>query len=146
MGPVGPRWAPCWTHELCDQGFFHQDHVPITRCGLQFHAIHNFCLAITRCSLMWCDDNLVTVFFAEMDFSFVLYLWCRGNVWLVWGNKKQLPEFIPYDRLITRMSFPILKRWYLYIRAQNMLYITGWPTQRIFCNFTSPTTACNQAN
>ena len=20
MGPVGPRWAPCWAHEPCDQG------------------------------------------------------------------------------------------------------------------------------
>ena len=22
LGPIGPRWTPCWSHEPCDQGMF----------------------------------------------------------------------------------------------------------------------------
>ena len=28
LGPVGPRWAPCWPHEPCCQGPFQEIWIP----------------------------------------------------------------------------------------------------------------------
>ena len=34
LGPVGPRWAPCWPHEPWSQGFFANTHYGLHSCEL----------------------------------------------------------------------------------------------------------------
>ena len=39
LGPVGPRWAPCWPHEPCYQGLFGDNGDVITACGSAGHSV-----------------------------------------------------------------------------------------------------------
>ena len=43
LGPVGPRWAPCWSHEPCKQGSFPWFQTPWRSRGITFcdRFVHN---------------------------------------------------------------------------------------------------------
>ena len=57
LGPVGPRWAPCWPHELCYQGYCF--HIPCV--FLSFYRFHNMiALCLETYFVPWFGWLLIT--------------------------------------------------------------------------------------
>ena len=55
LGPVGPRWAPCWSYKPCCQGYFNRQPLEETKCHY--------------CSL-WMNDKMASGYTANICRSF----------------------------------------------------------------------------
>ena len=104
LGPTGPRWAPCWPHELCYLGTSNDGEASSTftgvydisnllNCALFFHE-NNFAIRlqafkckhkkiIITCTKLLPDWNIVTKIGAKVIFTgIVSYAYKRFVKWL----------------------------------------------------------------
>ena len=123
LGPVSPRWAPCWPHEPCYLVIFHwafcisKQKVPMSTVYLLWKASH--CKLLTFCSYTW----------SNADFE-IRKLW-RIHNWKLETekyNKNYLKIAIwqPFHSCTELLSIMISKRqlWFAFQYNLNYNHIT----------------------
>ena len=78
LGPVGPRWAPRWSHELCYQGSHYQvDGWPAIRCRGN-HCQAHFCF-IESLAPGRCGSNFKSVISEHMCYTLQFKSYSAGT-------------------------------------------------------------------
>ena len=100
LGPTGPRWAPCWPHELCYLGIAKHLHLCWTLfyfkydpkcsttspwCTIDAPAVFAWCTINASVAFAWCTNH----FAHKVEFSHI----CWDGVHPVWlGSPSTLPS------------------------------------------------------
>ena len=74
LGPVGPKWAPCWPHEPCYQGNF--DTHAYMRVRSRYQGQGQVITSHSICGIKWC---VLPFIFASDTHVHILPLWKRQS-------------------------------------------------------------------
>ena len=109
LGPVGPRWAPCWTHEPCYQGMPLGVTLLLSCYELAYNIAcmlqsHHRILLYMQCILSWLG-SFVTAFADRAMTHFIL----SSMIFLFWQPLLCLHD--PSLRRLIGVEFAIIFWW-----------------------------------
>ena len=74
LGPIGPRWAPCWPHELCYLGRNYEEYAYIDLNGLDSHNNQNETVCIFNGMYCGCVIRLKRLYWPAYQHSTYRYV------------------------------------------------------------------------